>query len=52
MKIELAGLAGQEQEYVIIDNKDGSQTSMLKSEYDKQQAEQSTPMVLDEAPSK
>jgi hypothetical protein len=34
-----------EKEYVIIDNGDGSQTSMLKSTYDAMQAEQSTPEV-------
>jgi hypothetical protein len=28
---------------VIIDNEDGSETSMLKEIYDRQQAEQSTP---------
>jgi hypothetical protein len=32
-------------EYAIIDNGDGSFTSMLKSEYDRQQAEKSTPKV-------
>ena len=30
---------------VLIDNEDGTFTSMLKSTYDKQQAEQSTPMI-------
>jgi hypothetical protein len=30
---------------VIIENEDGSETSMLKEIYDKQQAEQSTPIV-------
>jgi hypothetical protein len=32
-------------EHVVIDNADGSQTSMLKSTYDAMQAEQSTPSV-------
>ena len=30
-------------DYAVIDNEDGSTTVMLKSEYDRQQAEQSTP---------
>jgi len=37
-------------EYVTIEN-DGHFTTMLKSEYDKQ-AEQSTPIVIDEAKTK
>jgi hypothetical protein len=32
-------------EYAIIENADGSFTSMPKSEYDRRQAEQSTPMI-------
>jgi hypothetical protein len=36
-------------EHAIIANEDGSFTSMLKSTYDALQAEQSTPMVTDEA---
>ena len=32
-------------EHAIIDNGDGTFTSMLKSEYDRQQAEQSTPIL-------
>ena len=35
-------------EYVIIDHGKGQFTSMPKEEYEKQQAEQSTPMVTDE----
>ncbi len=35
----------QELEHAIIEHSDGSFTSMLKSEYDRRQAEQSTPMV-------
>ena len=34
-------------EQVLIDNGDGSFTSMSKEVYDKQQAEQSTPKVAD-----
>jgi hypothetical protein len=36
-------------EHIIIDREDGSQLTMLKSTYDAQQAEQSTPSVIDEA---
>jgi hypothetical protein len=36
------------QEFVIIDRGNNEFTSMLKADYDKQQAEQSTPMVADE----
>jgi hypothetical protein len=39
-------------DYVTIDRGNGEYTSMLKSYYDEQQAALSTPMVLDEAPSK
>ncbi len=35
--------------YVIIDRGNGEYTSILKSEYDAMQAEQSTPSVIDEA---
>jgi hypothetical protein len=34
-------------EHVIIDRGNGESTSMPKTEYDRQQAEQSTPMVSD-----
>jgi hypothetical protein len=37
------------QEFVIIDREDGSFTSMTQAEYDRRQAEQSTPSVIDEA---
>jgi hypothetical protein len=37
----------QELEHAIIEHPDGSFTSMIKSEYDRRQAEQSTPMVSD-----
>ena len=40
---------GVEQEHAIIDRGNGEFTSMLKSTYDAMQAEQSTPMVTDEA---
>ena len=36
-------------EHAIIDRGNGEFTSMLKSTYDAMQAEQSTPMVTDEA---
>jgi hypothetical protein len=38
-------------EHAIIAHEDGSFTSMPKSTYDAMQAEQSTPMVTDEAAS-
>ena len=41
--IEVDGLAGIV-EYAIIDHGNGSFTSMLKSTYEAQQAEQSTPI--------
>jgi hypothetical protein len=47
--IKITGMDGIEVEHAIIDNCDGSFTSMLKSTYDAMQAEQSTPMVTDEA---
>jgi hypothetical protein len=39
-------------EQVIIDHGDGSFTTMTKEHYDKQQAEQSTPSLTDEAATK
>jgi hypothetical protein len=39
-------------EHVIIEREDGSVLSMPKAEYDRQQAEQSTPIVIDEAKTK
>lgn len=36
-------------EHVIIDNGDNTFTSMIKSLYEAQQAEQSTPILSDEA---
>jgi hypothetical protein len=41
-----------EVEHAIIDNGDGSFTSMTKAEYDRRQAEQFTPSVIDEAETK
>jgi len=38
---------GETQEHAIIENADGSFTSMLKSAYKAQQAEQSTPNLAD-----
>jgi len=42
----------QGNEHAIIDKGNGEFTSMLKSTYDEQQAEQSTPIVIDEAKTK
>jgi hypothetical protein len=39
-------------EHAIIDRGNGEFTSMLKSTYDAMQAEQSTPIVIDEAEAK
>ncbi len=39
-------------EHAIIDRGNGEFTSMLKSTYEAQQAEQSTPSVIDEAETK
>jgi hypothetical protein len=36
-------------EHAIIDRGNGEFTSMPKAEYDRRQAEQSTPIVVDEA---
>ena len=47
--IKIAGIDGVEVEHAIIDRGNGEYTSMPKSEYDRQQAEQSTPSVIDEA---
>jgi len=46
-EITVSNLDGIEDVYVVIDNADGSQTSMLKSIYEAQQAEQSTPNLAD-----
>jgi len=39
-------------EHAIIDRGNGEFTSMPKSEYDRRQAEQSTPIVINEAKTK
>jgi hypothetical protein len=44
-EIEIEGFNGQMQTHVVIDRGNGEFTSMLKSTYDKQKAEQSTPMI-------
>jgi hypothetical protein len=46
-EIEIEGINGTEI-HVIIDRGNGEFTSMPKAEYDRRQAEQSTPMVADE----
>jgi hypothetical protein len=46
--IQVLGVNDVEVEHAIIQRADGSFTSMLKSTYEAQQAEQSTPMVADE----
>jgi len=38
--------------YVLIDHGNEQFTTILKADYDKQQAEQSTPSVIDEAEAK
>jgi hypothetical protein len=50
--IKVTGLDGVEAEHAIIDHGNGEFTSMLKSTYEAQQAEQSTPIVTDEAKTK
>ena len=49
--IEIESLSGKET-YAIIDRGNGEFTSMLKSTYEAQQAEQSTPSVTNEAKTK
>ncbi len=49
--IEVEGIEGLQQ-HAIIEHPDGSITSMLKSTYDAIQAEQSTPIVIDETKTK
>ncbi len=39
-------------EHALIDHSNGEFTSMLKSTYEAMQAEQSTPIVIDEAEAK
>ena len=45
-------ISGVTTEHAIIDRGNGESTSMLKSTYEAQQAEQSTPSVIDEAEAK
>ena len=49
--IEVETLEGV-QEHAIIEHADGSFTSMSKAEYERQQAEQSTPSLTDETSTK
>jgi hypothetical protein len=50
--ITTENLDGSTTEHAIIDRGNGEYTSMLKSTYEAQQAEQSTPSVIDEAEAK
>jgi hypothetical protein len=43
--IKATGVDGVEVDHAIIEHSDGSFTSMLKSTYEAQQAEQSTPIL-------
>jgi hypothetical protein len=43
---------GNFETHIVIDREDGSKLSMLKSTYEAQQAEQSTPIVINEASTK
>jgi hypothetical protein len=43
--VKVAGMDGVEVEHAIIDHGNEQFTSMPKSEYDRRQAEQSTPMI-------
>jgi hypothetical protein len=45
--IKIAGIDGTEVEHAIIDHGNEQFTSMLKSTYEAQQAEQSTPNLAD-----
>ena len=45
MKLFIDEITGEE--YAIIEHADGSFTSMTKAEYDRRQAEQSTPSVME-----
>jgi hypothetical protein len=47
--IKIAGFDGVDVEHAIIDRGNGEFTSMRKSTYEAQQAEQSTPMVPGDA---
>jgi hypothetical protein len=50
--IESQNPDGTISEHAIIDRGNGEYTSMLKSTYEAQQAEQSTPILTDEAKTK
>jgi hypothetical protein len=50
--IKLTDIDGVEVEHAIIDRGNGEFTSMLKSTYEAMQAEQSTPIVINEAKAK
>jgi hypothetical protein len=45
--IKVAGIDGVEVEHAIIDNGNEEFTSMTKAEYDRRQAEQSTPNLAE-----
>jgi hypothetical protein len=47
--ITIKGIEGLEADYAIIDRGNGEFTSMLKSTYEAKKAEQSTPIVINEA---
>ena len=49
---DVENLDGTTSTFAIIDRGNGEFTSMPKDVYDKQQAEQSTPIVIDEAEAK
>lgn len=50
--ITVTGSDGKDVEHAIIDHGNGEFTSMTKAHYEAMQAEQSTPMVSDEAKTK
>ena len=50
--IKVKSFGGEVVEHAIIDHGNGQFTSMSKEEYDRRQAEQSTPSVIDEAEAK
>ncbi len=45
--IKVAGIDGVEVEHAIVDNGNETFTSMTKAEYNRRQAEQSTPNLAD-----
>jgi hypothetical protein len=50
--VKIAGIDGVEVEHIIIDRGNNEFTAMSKAEYDRRQAEQSTPIVIDETSTK